>query len=207
MIPIIKAPFVGFLSGLFASIPLGPAGLEAVNRSLSKGFWSGFKVSIGALFADYTYLLIINLGLFSIFNSNKFSEGLFWLISGIILIIFARFSKKNKVSTKLVNSSKSKGFISGFVITLINPLTFSFWLAFSGTVGTVWKSYGYVFFCIALLFMVIGSISWLIALNVLASKGLKLLKKDINNKASSLLTYILYVIGICFVIYGIYVIL
>ena len=212
MMPIIKAPFIGFISGLFASIPIGPAGLEAVNRSLSKGFWSGFKVSMGALVADYTYLLIINLGLFSMVNNNKFSEGLFWIISGIVLIIFARFSKKNKssankVSAKFVNSNKSKGFMSGFIITLINPLTFSFWIAFSGTVAAVWKSYGYLFFCISLLFMIIGSMSWLIILNILASKGLKLLKKDINKTASNLLTYVLYIIGIIFVIYGIYVIL
>ena len=55
--------------------------------------------------------------------------------------------------------------------------------------------------------MIIGSMSWLIVLNILASKGLKLLKKDINKTASNLLTYVLYIIGIIFVIYGIYVIL
>lgn len=205
MIHIIRASLMGFLSGLFASIPLGPAGLESINRSISKGFWSGFKVSIGAVLADYTYLVIINLGLFDIINSSKLSAGLFWIISGIVLFLFATISKKNTISANILTNHKSGGFISGFIITFINPVTFSFWIAFSSTVISVWRSYGIIFFYVSFLFMLLGSITWFIILNTLASKGLNLLKKDISNVTSNLLTYILYIISISFTLYGIYV--
>lgn len=205
MVHIIKAASIGFVTGMFASIPLGPAGLESVNRSISKGFWHGFKVSIGAIFADYLYLTIINLGLFSILEENYLYKGIFWVISGAVLILFAKHSQKESSITRLLHNSKLGGFLSGFLITFINPITFSFWLALSGTVINIWRGDGNLFFCTAFSFMLIGSITWFIILNVLASKGLKLLKKDVGGIASKLLTYLLYIIGICFIIYGFYV--
>lgn len=207
MIHIIKAACVGLVTGIFASVPLGPAGLESVNRSISKGFRQGFKVSIGAIFADYLYLTIINLGLFSILDENHLYKGIFWLISGIVLILFAKHSKNESSITRLLQNSKLGGVLSGFLITFINPVTFSFWLAFSETVINFWRTNGTLFFYVAFLFMLLGSITWFSILNLLASRGLKLMKKDVGGIASKLLTYVLYIIGICFIIYGFYVLI
>ncbi|MBS6041916.1 LysE family transporter [Clostridium baratii] len=205
MIHIIKAACVGLMTGIFASVPLGPAGLESVNRSISKGFRQGFKVSIGAIFADYLYLTIINLGLFSILDENYLYKGIFWVISGTVLILFAKHSKDESSITRLLQNSKLGGVLSGFLITFINPVTFSFWLAFSETVINFWRTNGTLFFYVAFLFMLLGSITWFSILNLLASRGLKLMKKDVGGIASKLLTYVLYIIGICFIIYGLYV--
>lgn len=207
MIHIIKAACVGLVTGIFASVPLGPAGLESVNRSISKGFRQGFKVSIGAIFADYLYLTIINLGLFSILDENHLYKGIFWLISGIVLILFAKHSKNESSITRLLQNSKLGGVLSGFLITFINPVTFSFWLAFSETVINFWRTNGTLFFYVAFFFMLLGSITWFSILNLLASRGLKLMKKDVGGIASKLLTYVLYIIGICFIIYGCYVLI
>ena len=207
MIHIIKAACVGLVTGIFASVPLGPAGLESVNRSISKGFRQGFKVSIGAIFADYLYLTIINLGLFSILDENYLYKGIFWLISGTVLILFAKHSKNESSITRLLQNSKLGGVLSGFLITFINPVTFSFWLAFSETVINFWRTNGTLFFYVAFLFMLLGSITWFSILNLLASRGLKLMKKDVGGIASKLLTYVLYIIGICFIIYGFYVLI
>lgn len=207
MIHIIKAACVGLVTGIFASVPLGPAGLESVNRSISKGFRQGFKVSIGAIFADYLYLTIINLGLFSILDENYLYKGIFWVISGSVLILFAKHSKDESSITRLLQNSKLGGVLSGFLITFINPVTFSFWLAFSETVINFWRTNGTLFFYVAFLFMLLGSVIWFSILNLLASKGLKLMKKDVGGMASKLLTYVLYIIGICFIIYGFYVLI
>ena len=209
MVQFLKAPIVGFLTGVIASIPLGPAGLESINRSISKGFWHGFKVSIGAVLADYTYLTIINLGLLQILEQNYIYKGVFWLISGIVLFLFAKHSKKecNTKASRFLNNPKTGGFVSGFIITLINPVTFSFWLAFSGTVMSIWRSDGTAFFYTSFLCMLIGSLSWLAILNLFASKGLKLIKGDVNALTSKLLRFVLYIIAICFFIYGLYVLI
>lgn len=207
MIYIIRAGFMGFLTGLFSAIPLGPAGLEAVNRSISKGFWHGFKVSVGATFADYTYLIIINLGVFNILKANKIYEGIFWIISGIILFLFAIRSGNKNNSSKLLDNPKLGGFITGFLITFINPSTFFFWIALSSTVMNIWKSNGNLFFYTSFISMPFGSITWFTILNILASRGLKLFKKNIDKTASKLLTYILCIVSIFFVFYGLYILI
>lgn len=204
MIYIIRAGFIGFLTGLLSSLPLGPAGLEAVNRSISKGFWNGFKVSVGALFADYTYLIIINLGVFNILQDNKVYEGIFWIISGIILFLFAIRSKSKNDSSKVLDNPKLGGFITGFLITFINPSTFFFWIALSSTVMNIWKSNGHLFFYVSFLFMPLGGITWFTILNILASRGLKVFKNNVDKVASKFLTYILCIVSIFFVCYGLY---
>lgn len=207
MIYIIRAGFIGFLTGLFSAIPLGPAGLEAVNRSISKGFWHGFKVSVGATFADYTYLIIINLGVFNILKDNKIYEGTFWIVSGTLLFLFAIRSRNKENSSKLLDNPKLGGFITGFLITFINPSTFFFWIALSSTVMNIWKSNGNLFFYTSFISMPVGSITWFTILNILASRGLKLFKKNIDKTASKFLTYILCIVGIFFVFYGLYILI
>ena len=105
---IFKAIFMGFFTGFIASIPLGPSGLESVNRSISHGFKSGLKVSLGAVCADITYIVIINLGIFNVFNKHHRFEGLFWIISGIVLMIFSRISARPKNSDSKFKKSLNK---------------------------------------------------------------------------------------------------
>ena len=77
LLTICKAIFIGFLTGFTASIPLGPSGLESVNRSMSKGFREGFKVSLGAVSADLLYIVIINLGLFTLLSKHRNFQSIF----------------------------------------------------------------------------------------------------------------------------------
>ena len=199
---LLKSLLVGYFTGFTVSIPLGPSGIESVNRSISKGFFEGLKVSLGAVAADLTYLLIINLGLFNFLNKNKSFESLFWILSGIILIIFNHFSQKSK-STTTFNNAKLGGFFSGFLITFLNPMTPSLWLAVSGTIMNVWRLKGVLFFTVSFISMILGSISWFIVLNLLATKGVRFFKQNVAKKTSSILNYVLLFLGILFICYGI----
>lgn len=205
---ILKAIITGFPTGLAASIPLGPSGLESVKRSISNGFRAGFKVSLGAICADVSYLFLINFGLASFFNETPKSEALFWVVSGVILFLFNKLSNRKKHDNSEKNNallnSKYGGFISGFTITFLNPMTPSLWLALSTTVLATWRSYGDLFFYIALASMISGCIFWFILLNIFASRGVKMLKSDkISNGASNILKYFLYILSFAFIGYGI----
>ena len=101
---ILKAILIGFFTGFLASIPLGPSCIESVSRSLSKGFREGFKVSIGAVSADIVYIIIINLGLFTIFTKNPRFHSLFWIVSGIALILSIKISSKSKTNMLKLSS-------------------------------------------------------------------------------------------------------
>lgn len=204
---ICKAICMGFLTGFTASIPLGPSGLESVNRSISKGFKEGFKVSLGAVSADLLYIVIINLGLFTILGKHRHFQSVFWIISGIILISFNRlsFTNNNKKtdSGNLLNKYASSGFITGFLITFINPTTPSLWIALSTTVFSIWRYHGRIYFLTSISSMMVGSITWFCLLNVLVSKGVKKMKADYTKKTSKLLNYFLMLLGISFIILGI----
>lgn len=198
----LKYLVIAFFTGFTISIPLGPSGIESVNRSISMGFREGLKVSIGAILADMTYLLIINLGLMNFINSSNKCKGLFWIISGTILTIFNLYSKKNKNKIKNMNFSKSNGLMSGYIITLLNPMTPSLWLTLSGTVLHSWYDEGKIIFLMCMVLLMLGSLSWFTILNLLATKGFKFFNKNVNKKTSSILDYVLLFLGIAFIILG-----
>lgn len=208
LLTICKAIFIGFLTGFTASIPLGPSGLESVNRSMSKGFSEGFKVSLGAVSADLLYIVIINLGLFTLLSKHRNFQSIFWIVSGVILILFNRLSftdsKKKTDSKNLLNKYTSNGFVTGFLITFVNPTTPSLWIALSTTVLSVWRYHGRIYFLTSVSSMMIGSITWFCLLNILVSKGVRKLKSDYTKTTSKLLNYFLMILGISFIILGIF---
>ncbi|WP_297521730.1 LysE family transporter [uncultured Clostridium sp.] len=206
---ILKAIAIGSLTGLGASIPLGPAGMESVKRAIDKGFWGGFQISIGAILADYLYIFLIHFGLDKILDLNNNVEGMFWVVSGCILFIFNRLSKTNSENQKSkVNKGKVPGWINGFLITFLNPSTPSVWIALSGTIMSVWISNGPKFYFAALSSMLITTILWFIMLNLLASRGLKKIAgENVTANASSVIYWVLYLLSIGFVFFGLFKIL
>lgn len=208
IVSIIKAILYGFFVGFTASIPLGPSGLESVSRSISKGFREGFKVSLGAVSADIIYIIIINLGLFAILARHHRFYGLFWILSGFVLVISNIISRRAKSSNSTLEKSAyipaSNSFLTGFFITFLNPTTPSLWLGLSGTVFTVWRHNGNMFFLLSICSMIIGSITWFCFLNISVSRGMKRFKPNLATNTSKFLDYFLFVLGIIFIIVGIY---
>ena len=204
---IFGAILFAFFVGFSASIPLGPSGLESVSRSITKGFKEGFKVSLGAVSADIVYIIIINLGFFTFFTKSPKYYSLFWIISGIVLIISTRISLNAKnshsVSTQLSFRHASNGFLTGFFITFLNPTTPSLWIALSGTVFNVWRHSGKTFFMFSIISMMVGSIAWFCLLNIIVSKGVKKLNPKFAAGTTKLLDYFLFALGIIFIILGI----
>lgn len=211
-----KAILAGLTTGIAVSIPLGPAAIEAVSRSLNKGFISGLEVSLGAISADYLYVILLNFGLTKLFSMSPLIEGFFWLISGIVLIIINKFSqetndkKENTIRNIEKNLDKTnglacpRGYIDGFFITFINPMTLSAWMAISATVINIWRQISTSFFVIAVISMFLGTLLWFLTLNYLASKGGKHLKKDVANTTSKYVKHFMILLGLFFSLYGIY---
>ena len=83
---ILRAIYIGFFSGLVLAIPMGPAGIESVRWTLTKGLKYGILVSLGSLIADISDILMINYGLLELIRSNIVVESLFWILSGFVII-------------------------------------------------------------------------------------------------------------------------
>lgn len=207
---ILKSMLSGFSTGIVISIPLGPAGIESVKRTISKGYKEGFTVSLGALTADFTYLLLINCGLSSLLSKNKTTEALFWIICGFVLSYIGYCSVKSKGSKDtsfnfIKNSSlTSMPFMVGFLITFSNPLTLSLWLTLSGTVIRAWYYVGSIFYATFIISILAGMIAWFAGLNLVALKGMKVLPEEATKKTSLILMYLILVIGLGFVVFGFY---
>ncbi|GEM_PF-589516 len=203
---ILKSIVIGFFTGFVMAIPIGPSGIESVRQTLSKGFKAGFKVSLGAVAADVTYFLLISEGLANLLTAHKSTEGIFWIIAGLILCFIGYYSNRKRTSTCHYNAESSKRrsapFLMGFIITFTNPLSLSFWLTLSGTVLSAWRSFSsFIYYCFVLsLFM--GMITWFFALNLMAYKGVKLLNTDKSSKTSKMMNILIFIIGLGFVIFG-----
>lgn len=206
---ILKALFSGYFMGFVISIPLGPASLEAVKRTVSKSYKEGLEVSMGALGADLVYFLLINFGLFNILRKNNKTESLFWIISGIILSYIGYKSiinKKSDSSSKSISLNskfKSMPCITGFMITFTNPMTPTLWLTLSGTVISFWLYVSKPCYYTFLISLGAGMVTWYVLLNYLALKGFKLLTPKASKNTAFLLTLSILVIGIGFIVFGI----
>ena len=203
-----KAIIFGIATGLMVALPLGPAGIESVKRSVSLGYKEGLKVSFGAVSADLFYLLLINAGLANILNSNKTTESLFWIISGIILTLIGyvsmRSHKEDDYIIKFLKDSNfgAMPFLSGFLITFSNPMTPSLWLTLSGTVIRAWYYVSKLTYYIFMFSIIFGMIAWFVLLNYMVVKGIKTLKPSHFHMTSKLLTIFNVLIGIGFILFG-----
>jgi threonine/homoserine/homoserine lactone efflux protein len=128
----------GLIVGFCLAAPVGPIAAICVQRTISKRFLSGVLSGLGAAAADAVY------GAIAAFGATIISEFLItehdWLqrIGGVILLVLgARLLLMRPVERK--NGAQSKGlagdFMSTFVLTLTNPMTFVAFAAIFATMG------------------------------------------------------------------------
>lgn len=210
---ILKALFSGILMGIILSIPIGPAALESVKRTISMGIKEGLLVVLGAVSGDALDLILINFGIFELLNRSKNTEAIFWVISGIILALIGYFSIKREKSGKhleleravIENSRmKSMSYLSGFLMVLSNPLSHSMWITLSGTVIRIWNDIGGVAYYLFIFSILLGMFMWMAMLNLFALTGNKKISVVSTNRISNALMWIIFAVGIIFVVFGLF---
>lgn len=135
MIPAIELIFKGIILGLTVSIPLGPAGIVLVNRTIKRGILSGFFSGMGLAAADTILAIIAGLGFTFIIGFFEDEKVIISLIAGVVIIgagikIFIsnpvkEFRKKEKGKKTLF-----RDFASVLILSLSNPITVFVFVAF-----------------------------------------------------------------------------
>lgn len=206
---LLKAIVIGFFTGIVTSIPIGPAAVESIKRTLANGLKHGLLVCLGAVSADVFYILLINCGLSSLLSSNKTTEALFWIISGIILTYIGythlrEHADETENAIKFLNRNNftSKSFLVGFIITVVNPVTPSLWLFMSGTAIRAWYYVSIPAYYTFILSLVTGMLSWLFALNYFAHKGIQILNPRNSEKTLHLMMWVIVIMGSGFIAFG-----
>jgi len=117
--------FQGVLVGLGASIPLGPVGVLCVQRTLSKGRYSGFISGMGAALVDTFFAALAVLGLAYIQLFIKSHESYFLCLGGLLVVFIGlKIYLSNPVKQiRQANPKKRRleDFLSVALLTISNP--------------------------------------------------------------------------------------
>lgn len=113
--------------GLAGSIPLGPIGVLCIQKTISKGKWSGISLGIGTAFSDMIYAI---LALFSLAFINDFIDQnriAVILAGGVIItafgvsIIFKNPIKQMRHPKPMRKSGYITDGLQGFLMAITNP--------------------------------------------------------------------------------------
>jgi threonine/homoserine/homoserine lactone efflux protein len=192
--------FIGVLSGFCLALPVGAVALKCINKTLQFGFKSGLAVGLGAAFADAFYALIAIYSLTTISNIFLQNQEIMRIIGGLCLIFISiRMISSGPVviETKEVAYSKwPRDIISGFVITLSNPLTYIGFIALLSYMHLVFRNFNSELVLNFSLGAFAGSLIWWLILIEFA----RFLKNKVNStfiKRSNIISgFIILVFGV-----------
>ena len=124
----------GLMVGMVASAPMGPVGVWCIQRTLNKGRWYGFVTGLGAALSDIIYALITGMGMSFVLEFIEQPRTMYFLqlIGSIILFFFGYFTYRTKPHLRPPSKNKGtlgKNFMTGFFVTLSNPLIILLFMA------------------------------------------------------------------------------
>jgi len=130
----------GIIVGVSVSAPLGPLGILCIQRTINKGFLSGFVSGLGAAVADILYASVAGFGISIIADFLKLHEDVIRGLGGIIvLIVGIMIFRSNPVKQIRQQKTQKRSYVSDFIssifITITNPLTIVFF-------GAVFAGFG-----------------------------------------------------------------
>src|SRR5262245_3282173 len=123
----------GILLGLSIAAPIGPVNIAMIQRGLREGFAGAFLLGVGSTTADLIYILLAYAGAdplsqhaaarVVLFGAGALVMG--WLGYGAIR---AGLRAQDAAGEDATGAARRGAFVSGFSITIVNPMTIAFWL-------------------------------------------------------------------------------
>jgi threonine/homoserine/homoserine lactone efflux protein len=144
MLQIIGFLLSGCFTGLLLSAPVGPANILCLEHTLKSGPAAGFIAGAGAAFGDFLFVIAALAGLMTVGDFQAENMRIMHYVGGSVLFLFGILSvfkgmslyhHKNAHESLLVTHSAEiscektskasifSGFISNFILTVMNPLT------------------------------------------------------------------------------------
>ncbi|WP_342566433.1 LysE family transporter [Paenibacillus sp. FSL R7-0345] len=132
--------FVSYmLLGLSLSAPIGPINAAQLDKGLRGGFLHAWTLGLGAVSADIVYMLLVYFGMIHLLDA-PFVKAFLWLFGFFVLVYtgFDGIRSSGEVATASLrggsDTSLFRSFLSGFLMSLFNPLSILFWLGIYGSV-------------------------------------------------------------------------
>ncbi len=125
------------LLGLSLAVPVGTLTIEMVKRGIRFGFFHSWVVGIGGMVADLILMTLIYAGVAQ-FLVTETAKLFLWSFGFITLLYIGYESIRDSSQTVLISSFQEeplwKSFMTGFTITLANPINIIFWIGIYGSV-------------------------------------------------------------------------
>jgi L-lysine exporter family protein LysE/ArgO len=187
--------------GLSLAAPIGPINAAQIDKGIRHGFMHSWLIGVGAVLADGVYMLIVYFGVVH-FLETPFMKTFLWLFGCFVLIYtgIETLLSANKVNIEGNRKEEPliKSFLSGFFMSISNPLTILFWLGIYGSVlaktAATYETSQLILYSSAIF---IGLLIWDITMAGISSNFRKYL-------TSHLLVGISLVSGISLIGFGIY---
>ncbi len=129
--------FSHFLLGLSLAAPIGPINTAQMERGIRSGFWHAWLVGLGAMLADGAFMLLVYFGVIHFLN-EPFMKTFLWLFGCFVLTYMGIESLlragKQGDAHRGGGEAPIKSFLSGFLLSVSNPMSILFWLGIYGSV-------------------------------------------------------------------------
>ncbi len=166
----------GLIIGVVVSAPMGPVGILCVQRTLNKDRWCGFATGLGAALSDIIYALLTGYGMSFIMDTIENDDVAFWIkaVGSILLFFFGFYTFRSNPIDRMKPVSHNKGtlfhnFISGFLVTLSNPLIIFLFIAMYGQLTFILPD-SWILQIVGYLAFVLGAVGWWFLLTWLIDK-------------------------------------
>lgn len=167
----------GIVIGIVASAPMGPVGVLCIQRTLNKGRAYGLVTGFGAALSDLLYALLTGYGLNLLYDVISNPSTVYWmqLLGAIIMFLFGIHTyRSNPVqNTRNVSHNKSsllRNGITGFFITLSNPMIILLFLALFTPFKFVIPEMSLILQCIGYLSIFSGAVLWWLFITFVVNK-------------------------------------
>ena len=171
----------GLIIGFFVALPVGAAAVLCINRSIQDGFKAGFFTGLGVAIADLVYGFLAVFGLFAISGETLESQPVLRLAGALcIMFLGCRLMSQTPISSNqnLHQITTLKGIITGFIVTISNPMTIIAFVAALSYVNYLIEQIDYIRSSLIVIGIFLGSLSWWTILSVISIK----LRENLTSK-------------------------
>ena len=165
--------FTGLIIGFFVALPVGAAALLCINRSIQYGLKAGVFTGLGVATADLVYGFFAVFGLFAISGETLENQPVLRL-AGAFCIMFIGLRMMTKVpntsSDNALHETVFKDALTGFLVTISNPMTMIAFIAALSYVNYLMETINYLGSTFLVFGIFFGSFFWWLILCFISIK-------------------------------------
>ncbi|MBZ0199547.1 MAG: LysE family translocator [Ignavibacteriaceae bacterium] len=198
--------FNGLILGIFVAAPVGPIGILCINRTITKGFSTGFVSGLGVATADTLYGMIAVFGLTIVSGLIMTENTIVQIIGGAVLCYLGIRVMIKDPAAQIIEPDKKgllKAYGSMFFLTMTNPTTILAFAAIFAALGIADSSKTFTTSTLLVSGIFLGSTMWWLAISYGIERYRNKLSDHVMRTVNKLSGGIILLLGVLTLIYKI----